>query len=475
MKFPARAAVAVLFMILLAAVPILLFSGIVKIPFVDLPVFPEKPRETNETGENPTGTGNVTLPVTKTDPHVTTGTGPDVRTPLEKALGSFVSVDDDFTARGYVLSDGRYNKDEYTLAFLGLGDIELPGTFSFGEDVRKFYLRSDKKKEDLQTVTSVRPSVFPRMGFIFVENENGKVSLLYSDGSVIFDEMPEDLSFVGARDENDNPVFLSGKRYVYYSPDEGAFVSSLYNPTYDYRGIEFDYPSYYGKSDGDVDRTHNASGYWGYRYADGGMAVGLAFKYRAAWAFRDGYGLLAYNNGNIDVRDRYGTEFYSEIDLVRPEHDGIENLGFYFFEYGLMRARVVTRDRKGSIDTERTVVLGRNGMEFYLPPDYTVVSYSDGVFQMEKNGKYGYISYLGSWICDPVYSYSRPFIEGLAVVGYKNGKKGLMDTEGRWVVEPVFDEITNCSGGVIALYDEKTGYYILEKFKDPENTEEENG
>ena len=54
-------------------------------------------------------------------------------------------------------------------------------------------------------------------------------------------------------------------------------------------------------------------------------------------------------------------------------------------------------------------------------------------------------------------------MEGLAVVG-KDGKYGVIATDGSVVVPLVFDEITNCSGGVMILYAEGYGYYVVNKY-----------
>ena len=69
----------------------------------------------------------------------------------------------------------------------------------------------------------------------------------------------------------------------------------------------------------------------------------------------------------------------------------------------------------------------------------------------------------GKFICEPTFTYARPFFEGLAVVGEEGGKKGMIDRDGNYVIEPLFDEITDCSGGVICLYDKSCGWQIINK------------
>ncbi len=467
-----RIASAAALMIIAAVIPILLFSGVIQIPFTKIPVFNAKTEErqpvTSEppltgiiTGENP---GTVDPPET-TDPPETGEI--IILSDTEKALSALAKE-----SEGMMVTDGRFDPAKHLLVLADVSSWILPSDFSYGESVREFFLRSDKNEENLQTVITDVPAVHPRMGFIFVTDSEGKVSLLYNDGRVIYDTIPEDLTFEGARDGNDNPVFKQGKKYVYYSAEKGEFVSSSYDPARDYRGVEFDYPSYYGKTNNDINRTVSSSGYWGFSKANGSGVVGTGWRYRGAYAFRDGFGLCWDSKNRLHIHNDSGTEKFTDIHLLRPEHDGIENLGYYMFEYGLMRARLVTYDAKGNIVTDREVVLGKNGKEYHIAPDYNVVSYSDGVFLMEKNGLYGYMSHTGEWICEPVYTYARPFIEGLGVIGYDGGRKGIMAANGEWMLEPVFSEITDCSGGVIAVYDKTLGHRIIKKVNIPPATEE---
>lgn len=462
-------------MIIAAAIPILLFSGVIKIPFTKIPVFNEKTEEK--------------LPTTEKDPSTAPSTGeisgetPNTIEPPETAAPpnteDIIILSDAEIAlkalaeevNGMTVTDACFDAEKHILVLADTSSFVFPDEFSYGKNVREFYLRSDTKKENLQTVTSVEPAVRPRMGFVFVTDSEGKVSLYYNDGTLLYESIPEDLVFMGARDENDDPVFKQGKKYVYYSAQKGEFVTSPYDPARDYRGIEFDYPSYYGKTNNDIFRTVSGSNYWGYAKSNGDGVVGPGWRYRGAYAFRDGFGLCWDSKNRIHIHNDSGTEKFTDIHLLRPEHDGIENLGYYMFEYGLMRARLVTYDSKGNIETDREVILGKNGKEYHIAPDYNVVSYSDGVFLMEKNGLYGYMSHTGEWLCEPKYTYARPFVEGLGVIGTEGGRKGIMTTSGEWAVEPVFSQITDCSGGVIALYDKMLGHRIIKKVNIPSVTE----
>ncbi|MEA4831528.1 MAG: WG repeat-containing protein [Oscillospiraceae bacterium] len=464
---------AALLLVFIASLPILIFSGIIKLPFISLPFDTKESNNTGSTADpDITGGTHETGSMSTGNVSTETATEPDPAEQLKSVLAGFEVFSSEFAEKGYLLSDGRYNQDEYKLMLIDTSAIVLPKAFTFGDDVREIVFRSDKNKENVQTVASVRPSLKPRMGFIFRENADGAMSLLRPDGAVIYDQIPENVSFVGARDSSDNPVFQIDDKYCYYDFTSGSFVSSTYDPKLDYRGIEFDYPSYYGKPDSDVIRFHTSANKWGYKKLDGTPCLGTDNNYGqiGAYEFRDERGVIFMSNNSMEVVQRYGGIAISNVSLYRPEHDGIEKLGFYMYEFGLMRARIKKFNNKGEMIKDYETVIGISGAEFFLPADYEIISYSDGVFLMKKGDYYGYLSHTGKWICKPVYTYAQPFMEGLGVIGYKDGKKGMMDTSGNYAVPPVFDQITSCSGGVISLYDDLTGYYLIHKLLIPSST-----
>ena len=106
---------------------------------------------------------------------------------------------------------------------------------------------------------------------------------------------------------------------------------------------------------------------------------------------------------------------------------------------------------RGADGTAQNLVITKQNTLFSLPADYRVLSYSDGVFLLEKEGRYGFLDYTGRWIAQPIYAGATAFCEGLAVLEDANGQKGVIDTTGNFVVPMEFDEIAPCSGGILAL------------------------
>ena len=141
-------------------------------------------------------------------------------------------------------------------------------------------------------------------------------------------------------------------------------------------------------------------------------------------------------------------------------------LGHYYFNDGLIRMRVVEiRPHKPDIyEDDYEVIVNTSGKTVSVVPEgYTIVSYSDSVFLVERDGRYGYYHRDGYWVLQPIYTYAAPFIEGLAVVGYEDGVKGVVDTTGTIVIPFSFTSISNASTGLFACFSEQDGWKVYAK------------
>lgn len=356
---------------------------------------------------------------------------------------------------GYYISDLQYNGTEFKIMRLS-PEIEIPNYYSVS---------------NYSETSSPRPALQPRMGFIVMQKSDLSFALLDADGSFLCD-IPENMALISARDSQGNPIFASPDGYFFYYREDSAFISSNYNPILDVHGAVFDFPSYYDAPTESVYRVHgDTAGSWGYRHEDGRQIVSGIYNF--AYQFSQGYGAVSTTNGRISIHNVNGYRRFTDHSFYMPEYNGISSLGFYTFDHGLMRVREAKYDWRGNKTYDREFVIHLGNNEFFIPQDYKIESYFDGVFLLSKNGKYGYFNYLGEWICQPVYTYASPFVEGLGVIGYADGKKGVVDENGDFVVPLLFDEITQCSGGVITLYNQDEGWYILTKVTSdlPQNIE----
>ena len=168
--------------------------------------------------------------------------------------------------------------------------------------------------------------------------------------------------------------------------------------------------------------------------------------------------------------------FFSDLSwtahekYTKPLLSGIESLGSYYFDHGLMRVRLQSWDcyyfaefDTVKVVTDEDILIDPRGQRFNIPTGYDLISYSDGNLLLEKDGLYGYMNYLSSWTRDPELLDAKPFLEGLAVCKNTEGNYGVIDTEGNAVIPFVYEYISNVSGGTIAAYSPYYGWTIYQK------------
>ena len=158
-------------------------------------------------------------------------------------------------------------------------------------------------------------------------------------------------------------------------------------------------------------------------------------------------------------------------------------IGCLRFDHGYMRVTAETYSVSNSTEVLMTkqALVDADGNMLRLPADYNLVAYSDGVAVLEKNGRYGYYSYEGRWLTDPIYKKANSFIGSLGVAEDVNGKYHVFDTEGNEIIPGVFDYISDLSMGKMLCYKEGEGWILLTLYQkqvqsdgieDTENTEE---
>ncbi len=179
-------------------------------------------------------------------------------------------------------------------------------------------------------------------------------------------------------------------------------------------------------------------------------------------------------NGKIMFESR--KNFFSDLSWTahekfsKPLLSGIDSIGSYYFDHGLMRMRVQSWDcyyfaefDTVKIVTDEDILIRPNGQRFNLPTGYKLISYSDGILLLEKDGEYGYMNYLGNWIRDPELLDAGPFLEGVAVCKNTEGNYGVIDTEGKAVIPFTYKYISNISGGTMVAYSETGGWTVYQK------------
>lgn len=409
---------------------------------------------------------------------------------------------DELTAAGFTLSSEPYAA-AHTILVRKPG-LSLPRAYSDGTELYSEvqHIRPDEMSAPspvYETLERPRLAVEPYMGFLMV-SEGDTVRILNEHGQHLITVAKGELVPMNTRDAAGHPLFCAPAAVglqTFYLDENGDLQVSDYDDSVEGRGLYFDYAPSFGVSDNDLCRLlqrelvtyERLSGTveefvrdrWAYGYSAGWRRTG--YNFAGAFDFSGGFAAVLDADGYLNYigengyyafyprksyyyYDRYVTEYY-----LPPLTAGEESIGFYYYDHGLVRVRRQVVDWYGItyIDTLRVAVdedilIDTSGKEYPIPEGYDIVSYADGVIQLTKDGKYGYMDYTGKWIAQPIYDHARPFFEGLAVAGFADGTRLMLDTEGNIVIPAgTYTHISDVSSGVIAAYSPERGWEIYHK------------
>ena len=153
-------------------------------------------------------------------------------------------------------------------------------------------------------------------------------------------------------------------------------------------------------------------------------------------------------------------------NYFEPLYNDARGLGHLYFDEGYVMVRcvevqsmfrkIIGRDENILLDTSGAVI---------LPPDgYTLVTFTEGIMVLERNGRYGYYAPdTQTWIAQPIYTYIEPFYEGIGVLGMEGGNIGAVDREGNTVIPFNYSYVSTMSTGLISVYSADYGWQVFAK------------
>ncbi|MCL2098954.1 MAG: WG repeat-containing protein [Oscillospiraceae bacterium] len=335
-----------------------------------------------------------------------------------------------------------------------------------------------------------RRAVEPVMDYILIRDSSVKTVLSDASGKVIDQNFgTSGLDILHMRDSEERTVFVmrgtdepgeseepGELSYYVYDPGIRAYQGIIFDEPAGNRGADFMYPEYYGAPENGWETFRHTNGLWGYRSVSEENRRTINAQYDRAFNFSENIA-AAYittwrNQSEIGSRlyfhDEDGWVINSDFFAPDPIDEETNHLGFYYFDHGLTRViskRIYVGWATTTTSEQREHLINTEFREFYTPPDYKITAYSNGMILLEKNGYFGFMNYLGEWIAQPVYTYAQPFFEGVAVIGMADGKKMLIDTQGNIIAKMQYDHISNCTSGIIALYERDAGWTILNKVR----------
>ena len=95
----------------------------------------------------------------------------------------------------------------------------------------------------------------------------------------------------------------------------------------------------------------------------------------------------------------------------------------------------------GLFDTSETAQ-GLQGTILLQPCTDEIYDFVEGAALALQDGRYGYLSLAGEWICPPIYEDAFEFTEGYAIV-VLDGGFGFIDKSGRLVIPTIYDDAEN--------------------------------
>ncbi len=418
-------------------------------------------------------------------------------TALEDKTGTIMS-EESLRQLGYAAAD---DSSIYDPARSRLGKMtfsfQLPERYSLRKRLTEkdtvVYPDDDSEKYIVtKQIRDDRPAVELYMGYIIMD-DGSDVFLIDSDGTPLCRYNVKRYQPAFARDSEDRPLFMRENddgswAYFYLSDDGSQFMISDYDPKADGRGLNFDYPSDYGKSDStNVVPTYSKElDRFGYLTAnENGETTGVlaSYQYTSALNFTGGLGAVTTtdNRGGMFFLNENGREAFDACFMYLSEHNrytienlmppltnGIESIGFYYFDHGLTRVRRQKIDnwnwamyRRVRVVSDVDCLIRPDGSQYDLPVGYTLEGYSDGCILLSKNGRFGFMDYTGAWIAQPIYTDAIPFVNGLAALKTADDRWGMIDTLGNIVLPFTYDSVSQASGGLVAAYREENGWTVF--------------
>jgi len=327
------------------------------------------------------------------------------------------------------------------------------------------------KSEKISVYMGLRTAVETNMDFLIVRSGENEV-LCSASGKIITEDYDaSELQILKMRDDAGNAVLKQGDLYYIYDESAGELTEIEFSELYGDRGVPFMYPAYYGANGASgFDREYNPyNRKWGYKNSEtGALQYGnLGRIYSKSFNFSEDIAIAYQDAAGSGLKLFFigpdGYYIFNNKNYFAPDEVTSKHIGFFYFDHGL--TRVIYRDWIGMTYIDKEMVIDKFGNQFYIPEDYTVKAYSNGMFLLEKNGHYGYMNYWGEWVGNPIYTYAQPFYEGVAVIGLANGKRALIDTQGNLLLKFNYDVILNCTGGIVAYYEKGAGWTVLNKVR----------
>lgn len=215
-----------------------------------------------------------------------------------------------------------------------------------------------------------------------------------------------------------------------------------------------------------------------WQFIDKTGAVVLDLNYDWVGDFREGRAIVAKNFSRVayesDIKvsyiDKSGKPFPNWFTSVSEFSEGLAFVsndsrvisGLSRSEYGLDIDNITNRTLGKPFKYQAIDVSGKVIFEADFDD---VSSFSDGLAQIQINGKVGFINQEGKVVIEPKFDSSNQFSEGMNYVGIGN-KRYFIDKSGKILFEVEYSLINNFNNGIAEIFScklLKCGYGYIDK------------
>jgi hypothetical protein len=188
--------------------------------------------------------------------------------------------------------------------------------------------------------------------------------------------------------------------------------------------------------------------------------VVIPLKFQNAGAFSEGlaYAMSGFKWGYIDskgswvITPRYGTTIAGALWMTGSP------VYYQYTEFGVSRFHdgyAVVWDAGKSFDTGVAHFINKTGKQVFGRTFQAAIEFSEGLAEVEVNGKWGFIDTSGRTVIQPQFATDMTaltgFSEGLAAVDKGPWEVGYIDKTGKWVIQPRYASGGTFGGAGVGL------------------------
>lgn len=174
-------------------------------------------------------------------------------------------------------------------------------------------------------------------------------------------------------------------------------------------------------------------------------------KYDGIIARTEGYFLCKENRKNCLLNKRAEEITPAVITEAKPFEEGYAIIRISSEDAASVSIGKSLRKNGDSKENQVWILINSNGIAASEPYS-RILPATNGLYAVEKSGKWGFIDNSGTEVITPQYAWAAPFCPDLAPIKNNDGKYGAIDKSGAEVIPAIYDEVfTKSEANVIPV------------------------